>query len=132
MKVRLNGRIVSEGALVVSAVRDNGFGKILAVEVADTEGEATYHGLFRNLKGRGLCGMVLVTSDEHKGLKAAIERRYQRASWQRCKFHYARDLLGMVPFKKRKELAAGLRAVFAAPRSREVSLRLAGELADRW
>jgi putative transposase len=45
--------------------------------------------------------------------------------------HYARNLLGMVAAKRRKELAAQLRGVFAAP-NREVALRLASELADRW
>ena len=48
-----------------------------------------------------------------------------------CQVHYARNLLGMVGASKRKDLAEGLRGVFAAP-SREVALRLASELADRW
>jgi transposase-like protein len=73
-----------------------------------------------------------VTSDEHKGLKAAIEAILSRSELARCQFPYARNLLGMVvSFEKRKELAAGLRGVFAAPSS-EVALRLAEELADRW
>src|SRR5215210_5431414 len=55
-KVRVDRRVVSQGVLVVSAVRDDGFREILAVEVADTESEATYHELFRSLKGRGLSG----------------------------------------------------------------------------
>src|ERR687885_1913817 len=52
-KVRVDGRVVSQGVLVVSAVRDDGFREILAVEVADTESEATYQQLFRSLKARG-------------------------------------------------------------------------------
>ncbi len=95
------------------------------------ESEATYQELFRSLKVRGLKGVELVTSDDHKGLKAAIARNFQEASWQRCQVHFARNLLGMVGHDRRKELAEGLRGVFAAP-SREVALRLACELADRW
>ena len=49
-KVRVDGRVVSQGVLVVSAVRDDGLREILAVEVADTESEATYQELFRSLK----------------------------------------------------------------------------------
>jgi putative transposase len=64
-------------------------------------------------------------------LAAAIDRHFQGASWQRCQVHYARNLLGMVGHERRKKLAEGLRGVFAAP-SREVALRLADELADRW
>jgi putative transposase len=130
-KVRVDGRVVSQGILLVSGVRDDGLREILAVEVSDTESEATYQELFRSLKSRGLSGVELVVSDDHKGLKAAIARHFQGASWQRCQVHYARNLLGMVGHARRKELAEGLRGVFAAP-SREVALRLASELASRW
>jgi putative transposase len=98
------------------AERD-GFREILAVEVADTESEATYQEPFRSLKRRGLSGVELVVSDDHGGLKAAIGRHFQGASWQRCQVHYARNLLGMVGANKRKELAAELRAIFAATRT---------------
>src|SRR3712207_5921182 len=114
---RSDGRVVSQGVLLVSGVRDDGFREILAVEVADTESEATYQDLFRSLKARGLRGVELVVSDDHKGLKAAIERHFQGASWQRCQVHYARNLLGMVGAKKRKELAAELRARSSPPRA---------------
>lgn len=130
-KVRVDERVVSQGVLVVSGVRDDGFREILGVEVADTESEATYQELFRSLKDRGLGGVELVVSDDHQGLRAAVERHFQGASWQRCQVHYARNLLGMVGHARRKELAEGLRGVFAAP-SREVALGLACELAARW
>ena len=95
-KARVDGRVVSQGVLVVSGVRDDGFREILGVEVADTESEATYHELSRSLKARGLGGVELVVSDDHQGLKSAVERHFQGASWQRCQVHYARNLLGMV------------------------------------
>ncbi|MCA1848952.1 MAG: IS256 family transposase [Actinobacteria bacterium] len=130
-KVRVGGQVVSQGVLVVSAVRDDGFREILGVEVADTESEATYRELFRSLRRRGLSGVELVTSDDHEGLKSAISRHFQGASWQRCQVHYARNLLGTVGAARRKELAADLRGIFAAP-DRETALRLAERLADRW
>jgi putative transposase len=83
-KARANGRVVSQGFLIVCAVREDGMREILAVEVADTESEATYHELFRSLKRRGLKGVELVVSDDHEGLKSAIERHFQGVSWQRC------------------------------------------------
>jgi putative transposase len=130
-KARVDSRVVSQGVLVVSGARDDGFREILAVEVADTESEASYQELFRSLKARGLCGVELVVSDDHQGLRAAVERHFQGASWQRCQVHYAMNLLGMVGHTRRKELSEGLRGVFAAP-SREVALRLASEMAARW
>jgi putative transposase len=130
-KARMDGQIVSQGVLVVSAVRDDGYREILAVEVSDTESEATYQELFRSLKRRGLSGVELVVSDDHEGLKAAVGRHFQGAAHQRCQVHYSRNLLGMVGAKRRKDLAEGLRGVFAAP-NREVALGLASGLAERW
>jgi putative transposase len=130
-KVRADGRVIGQGVLVVSGVRDDGMREILGVEVADTESEATYQDLFRSLKARGLSGVELVISDEHEGLKAAISRHFQGASQQRCQVHYSRNLLGMVSYAKRKELAADLRAIFAA-QERGSALELASSVAQRW
>jgi len=130
-KVRVDGRVVSQGVLIVSAVSEDGMREILGVEVADTESEATYHELFRSLKSRGLWGVELVVSDDHKGLKAAITRHFQGASWQRCQVHYARNLLGIVSFAKRKELGVDLRGIFAAT-SREQALGIASSVAKKW
>ncbi len=51
-KVRVGHRVVGQGVLVISAVRDDGLREILGVEVSDTESEATYQELFRSLKTR--------------------------------------------------------------------------------
>src|SRR5215204_2157530 len=73
----------------------------------------------------------LVVSDDHKGLKAAITRHFQGASWQRCQVHYVRNLLGMISFAKRKELGADLRAILAAT-SREQALGIVSSVANKW
>jgi putative transposase len=130
-KVRVDRRVVSQGVLIVSGVRYDGFRELLGVEVADTESEATYQELFRSLKRRGLSGVELVISDDHESLKAAIARHFQGASHQRCQVHYARNLLGMVSYARRKELAADLRAIFAAP-DREQALQIASSVAEEW
>ena len=130
-KVRVGHRVVGQGVLVISAVRDDGLREILGVEVSDTESEATYQELFRSLKARGLKGVELVVSDEHEGLKAEVARHFQGASHQRCQVHYSRNLLGMVGAAKRKELGTDLRAIFAtlAP---EPALALASSVAEKW
>ena len=130
--VRVDGRIVSQGVLLVSGLRgDDGRREILGVLVADTESEATYQELFRALKARGLSGVHLVISDDHAGLAAAIARHFQGASWQRCQVHFARNLTGQVMATKRRALAAGLREVFAATTPAEARIR-ARALADAW
>jgi transposase-like protein len=54
-KARVDHQIVSQGVLIVYGIREDGYREILAVEVADTESEATYHQLFRSLKAREAC-----------------------------------------------------------------------------
>jgi len=128
---RVDGRVVSQGVLVVAGVRDDGVREVLAVEVADTESDASYQALFRSLKERGLRGVELVTSDDHRGLRAAIARHFQGAAWQRCQVHVARNLLAQVGRTQRRALADDLRGVFAAG-TRTQALAAAEEAAARW
>jgi putative transposase len=130
-KVRVDPRVVSQGVLVISGVRNDGMREILGVEVADTESEATYQEMFRSLKARGLKGVELVVSDDHEGLKAAVSRHFQGAAHQGCQVHYSRNLLGMVGATRRKELGVDLRAIFAAP-DRRSALGLASSVAHKW
>jgi len=101
------------------------------VDVADTESAATYQAVFRDLKARGLCGVRLVTSDDHAGLRAAIDRSFQGAGWQRCQVHYQRNLLGMVGRSKRAALAADLRTLFTATTPTQARAT-AYQIANQW
>jgi putative transposase len=129
--VRIDGRVVSQSVLVVAGVRGDGQREILAIEVADTESEATYQTLFQALKGRGLRGVELVTSDDHAGLRAAIARHFQGASWQRRQVHVTRNLLSVVSHRRRRELADDLRGIFAASTRTQATVA-AQDAADRW
>ena len=129
--VRRGGQVVSQGVLIVKGVREDGFRELLAVEVADTESEATYDGLFRRLKDRGLHGVRLVTSDDHRGLVNSIQRHFQGAAWQRCQVHIARNALGKVARKHQKALSEDIRAVFNAP-SLDWARELRDEVIERW
>jgi len=66
---------------------------VLGVDIGDSEDETFWTKFLRSLNKRGLGGVRLVTSDAHEGLKAAICKCFQGASWQRCRVHYARNLL---------------------------------------
>ena len=73
----------------------------------------------------------LVTSDDHRGLKAAIDGHFQGAGWQRCQVHFARDLIKLVGAGRRAELAANLREIFAATTC-EQALTTTETVAARW
>ena len=120
--VRVAGQVVSQGVLVVKGVREDGLRELLAVEVADTESEATYE---------GLTGVRLVTSDDHRGLANAIQKHFQGATWQRCQVHIARSALGKVGKRHRRAIADDVRAVFNAP-NLEWAWELKAEVVERW
>lgn len=129
--VRAGCRVVSEGVLIVSVIRSDGRREIVAVDMADTESEATYNALFSGLKRRGLSGVLLVTSDDHSGLVKAVKRHFQGASWQRCQVHFTRNALGRVKRARRRELAADIRRIFTAHDIHEAKA-LARAAVEKW
>jgi transposase-like protein len=114
-KVREDHRIVSKGILTVVGINRQGYREVLAVQSARTESETTWSVVFRDLVDRGLEGVQLVISDDHKGLRSAIERYFQGCQWQRCQVHYLRNLLAVVPKRHSKILAEQLKDIFNAP-----------------
>ena len=59
--------------------------------------------------------MRLVISDQHAGLVAALRRSFQGAAHQRCRVHFARNLLALVPKTHADMVAAVFRTIFAQP-----------------
>lgn len=125
------GRSVSVGMLIVCGVRDDGVREILDVAIADVESAATYNELFSSLKERGLSGVLLVTSDAHAGLKAAIKRYFHGASWQRCQVHFLREAMMKVSRKRRSELGGDISAIFEET-TKDKAMEKAAKTADKW
>lgn len=115
IKARHDHRIVSRAVVVATAVTANGNREVLGVDVGDSEDEVFWTAFLRGLKDRGLSGVWLVISDAHSGLKASIPRVFSGASWQRCKVHLMRNILGTVPSASKDMVAATVRTIFAQP-----------------
>ena len=56
---------------------------------------------FDYLKDRGLKGIELVISDGHKGIQESVTRSFLGAAWQFCHVHFMRNLMKLIPKKKR-------------------------------
>jgi putative transposase len=101
LKVREGGRVVPVHALVATGVNADGHREIPTVDggvtVTSSEDGAGWLAFFRDLTARGLSGVKLVTSDAHRGLVTAIEATLPGASWQRCRTHYAANLMSVTP-----------------------------------
>src|SRR5688500_16713164 len=98
-RVRENDVVASRAVLVAVAVDGEGRRQILAVELANRESRSSWRDFLVALKGRGLCGVEFVVSDDHPGLKAAIREVLPEAAWQRCYVHFLRNALDYVPRK---------------------------------
>jgi len=97
IKVREGGRVVGVHALVATGVNSDGHREILGLQVTTAEDGAGWLAFFRDLTARGLTGVKLVTSDAHQGLVAAIGATLGGAAWQRCRTHYAANLMSITP-----------------------------------
>jgi len=97
--------------------------EVLGVDVGDSEDETFWTAFLRSLRTRGLSGVRLVISDAHAGLTAAIRKCMTGASWQRCRVHYARNLLAVVPKGSQEIVAAAFRSIFALGTKAEVEAR---------
>jgi transposase-like protein len=120
VKSREGGRIVNLAVVVATAVNADGRREILGLDVFTREDGAAWTAFLRGLVARGLSGVELATSDAHEGLKAAIGSVLPGASWQRCRTHFARNLLTRVPKSAQDLVASLLRSVFAQPSPEEV------------
>ena len=97
LKVREGGRVVNVHALLATGVNADGHREILGLDVTSGEDGAGWLAFFRDLTARGLTGVALVTSDAHAGLVAAIGATLPGAGWQRCRTHYAVNLMSVTP-----------------------------------
>jgi putative transposase len=114
-------QVVAKAVVVATGITADGNREILGLAIGDSEAETFWSEFLRSLKRRGLAGVRLVISDAHEGLKAAIVKNFQGSSWQRCRVHFARNVLAKVPKASQDVVAAALRTVFVHPTGPEVA-----------
>jgi len=128
-------QVCSRAVVVAMGVNADGRRELLGLKVGDSETEGFWSEFIASLKERGLTGVRLVVSDAHVGLTKAIRRQLQGCVWQRCRVHFARNLLQRVPKAHQGMVTAALRSVFAQEDAGEILSRwddLAASLAERF
>jgi transposase-like protein len=121
LKVREGGRIAPVHALIATGVNADGHREILGIQVTSSKDGAGWLAFFRDLTARGLSGVKLVTSDAHRGLTAAIVAPLPGASWQRCRTHYAANLMSATPKSSWGWVKALLHSVYDQPDAEAVN-----------
>jgi putative transposase len=112
VKMRQAGRIISVAVIIAVGVNDDGRREVLGMTVGASEAETFWTDFLRSLARRGLCGVKLVISDAHEGLKAAVAK-VLHATWQRCRVHTMRNLLAYAGRQGRGVAAAFIATAFA-------------------
>jgi putative transposase len=135
VKARQDGKVVSVAVVIAVGVRASGEREVLGFDVGPSEDGAFWLAFLRGLVARGLTGVQLAVSDAHQGLKAAIAAVLGGASWQRCRVHFVRNALALVPKGVQPLVASTIRTVFAQPdaaTAREQWRRVADGFRAKW
>jgi len=120
MKVREQRRVVNAVVLVATGVNGDGHREVLGVKVATSETKEAWNVFFADLVARGLTGVKLVTSDAHAGLVEAIAANLPGTGWQRCRTHYAANLMSVTPKSAWPGVKAMLHSVYDQPDAESV------------
>ena len=124
-KVRTAGSVVSCALLTAIGVDTDGRRSILGVSVSLSEAETHWREFLKSLQQRGLNGVKYVVSDDHDGLKAALNATMPGTLWQRCQCHLQRNAARYVPkVKMRKRVHNDIQDIFNAPDRQQAEQRL--------
>jgi len=114
-KIRHGGSVIDCAVLVAIGVAENGKRTVLGTSVALSEAEVHWRSFLMSLLDRGMHGIKMVVSDDHKGLKKALQSTMPSVPWQRCQCHLQRNAQAYVPKVAMKEKVAGdLRRIFTS------------------
>jgi transposase-like protein len=115
LKVRDDKRVVSNALYIALGVNTLGRREVLGFMLADSETKASYKDFFKGLKSRGLKHVDLAVSDNHSGLREALQEEFVGASWQRCQTHFSRNMLDKTPKSMWSEVKTMLHDIYYAP-----------------
>lgn len=113
-KVRQAGRVISKAVAVAIGITEDGKREVIGSWVINSESFEEWDDCIQQLIDRGLRGVTYVVSDQNKGLKAAIEKRFQGVVWQRCQVHFMRNFISKLSKQMQPEAIRLLKKVFAS------------------
>ncbi len=111
-KVRIDGVIRSQAVLVAIGINWEGRREVLGVDLENRESRSSWRTFLEGLRARGLRGVELAITDDHKGLKQAVMEVLPEAAWQRCYVHFLRNALDHLPRKADDDCLKELRWLY--------------------
>ena len=113
-KIRHEGKVVSMAAMIVLGIDLEGKQDILGIHVVENESASSWMSMLSDLKSRGLEDILILCSDNLKGLDKAIEAVYPQSIRQICIVHQIRNSLKFVSYKDRKAVMKDIKAIYKA------------------
>ncbi len=124
-KIRYEGSVRSLAVLKAVGVNEEGGREILGISCDLSEAEVHWRSFMEDLIKRGLCGVELIISDSHVGLRAALRAVFPSVRWQRCLFHLAQNAGAQAPYANmRTEICQAVREIYQAADRQEAEVRL--------
>ncbi len=111
-KVRENSRVISKAFMIAYATNSEGHREIIGFGAYRNESKDTWNNFLKGLKTRGLTGVRMITSDAHEGIIDAINKQFPNVPWQRCQFHFSRNITQKTPARYQKGLVSELQEMF--------------------
>lgn len=114
-KVRHEGQVRSLAILKGIGINREGKREVLGVSCSLSEAEIHWRNFIEDMLSRGLKGIQLIVSDDHKGLKAALRSSLPSVPWQRCVFHLCQNAQHHSPsITMRGEIAQAVKDIYQA------------------
>lgn len=132
-KARWARKVESIPALVAYGVNQDGKRELLAIEIGTEESGLSWGRLLGGLNSRGLAGVLLVISDAHEGIWAAVREHLPEVPHQRCTVHLMRNVGSHVPHRNglRERVLGQVSGIFKSENLKEAKKRLA-KFKERW
>ena len=114
-KVREDHKILSKAMMIAVGITNQGKKEVLGFDTYANESKATWSDFFGRLKARGLMGVKVITSDANEGILHAMMEHFPQVPWQRCHYHFTKNIIDKTPKKYVEGLKSEIRSLLTAP-----------------
>ncbi len=132
-KVREDHRVMSKAFMIAVGITPSGEREVIGFDLYEDESNSTWISFIKGLKRRGLSGVMMYTSDAHPSIRYAMGMEFPDAVWQRCQFHFIRNILDAAPKAYKVGLESEIREMFNCETITEARKRckeILGDYAD--
>ena len=112
LKVRENHHVISKPLMIAIGISADGRKTVLGFDYYENESKETWTDFLQSLKNRGLDNIKVITSDAHEGIIFGVHKVYPNVPWQRCHYHFTKNIVEKAPKKYQIGLSSELREMF--------------------